>query len=60
MITDEMRAIISDRGSEKTLKDAACKAGYRSLSYDGLKKALLGFTTIEELETHAAYDFISG
>lgn len=59
LITDEMRTIISSRGSEEALKVAAGRAGYRSLSYDGLKKALLGFTTIEELESHAAFDFIS-
>lgn len=59
MITDEMRTIISDAGSEEALKVAATRAGYKPLSYDGLKKVLLGFTTVEELEAHASFDFIS-
>jgi type IV pilus assembly protein PilB len=59
MVTDEMRTIISNAGSEEALKVAAGKAGYRPLSYDGLKKVLLGFTTVEELESNASFDFIS-
>jgi type IV pilus assembly protein PilB len=60
MVTDEMRTIISRGGSEEELKAAATKAGYKPLSYDGLKKVLLGFTTVEELKAHASFDFITG
>ena len=59
MVTDEMRTIISTGGSEEVLKVVAAKSGYRPLSYDGLKKVLLGFTTVSELEARASFDFIS-
>ena len=58
VITDEMRTIISNRGSEEALKAAAASSGYRPLSHDGLKKVLLGFTTVEELEAHVSFDFV--
>ena len=51
MVTDAMRTIISNSGSEADLKRAASAAGYRPLSYDGMKKVILGFTTIEELRS---------
>ena len=59
MITDPMRTIISERGSEEELSREARKAGYKPLSYDGLKKVMLGFTTVEQLESHASFDFVT-
>lgn len=58
LITDEMRALISNGSSDAELASAAKKAGYRPLRYDGLKKVLLGFTTVEELEAHASFDWV--
>ena len=50
MISDEIRGIIAKGGAVEGLEDAAKKVGYRTLRYDALKKALLGLTTIEEVE----------
>lgn len=59
MVTDEMRSIISSGGSEDSLREAAVRAGYTPLSYDRLKKVLLGFTTVSELESQASFDFVA-
>jgi type IV pilus assembly protein PilB len=56
LISDEMRALISARASDAELTTAATRVGYRPLRYDGLKKVLLGFTTVEELGRHASFD----
>ena len=58
LITDEIRSLISKGGTDAELTAAAEKVGYRPLRYDGLKKVLLGFTTVEELEAHANFNWI--
>ncbi len=58
LVTDEMRSLISTRATDAALTIAAQKAGYLPLRYDGLKKVLLGFTTDEELEKHAAFGLV--
>lgn len=58
LITDEMRSLISTGATDAELAAAAKKVGYRPLRYDGLKKVLLGFTTVEELEAHASFDWV--
>ena len=58
LITDEIRSLISTGGTDAELAEAAKKVGYRPLRYDGLKKVLLGFTTVEELEKHASFDWV--
>ncbi len=50
VITDEMRELILAGGTAGQLSDLATKNGTRSLRYDALSKALLGLTTIEEVE----------
>ena len=50
LVTEEMRQLISERRSTREITRAATRAGYRPLRYDGLKKVLLGLTTIEEIE----------
>ena len=60
LVTDEIRHLILKRASDEELARAARKVGYQPLRYDGLKKVLLGFTTIEELENHAAFDWVAG
>ncbi len=57
LITDEMRTIIANKGDMSELIQASQKVGYRPLHYDGLKKVLLGLTTIEEIEKYATFDW---
>jgi type II secretory ATPase GspE/PulE/Tfp pilus assembly ATPase PilB-like protein len=57
LITDEMRTIIANKGDMSELLKASHKVGYRPLHYDGLKKVLLGLTTIEEIEKYATFDW---
>jgi len=57
LITDEIRQLISDRRPAQEIERAAAKVGYRSLRYDGLKKVLLGLTTIEEVEQNTSFEW---
>jgi len=59
LITERMRALIARNAGDEELSRAAAEAGYRPLRYDGLKKVLLGFTTLEELEKQASFDLAS-
>lgn len=59
LVSDEMRSMISRRAADEDLVRAAQKMGYKPLRYDALKKVLLGFTTIEELEAHASFDWVA-
>ena len=49
-ISENMRDLISAGAGPAALLDDARQHGYTSMRYDGLKKALLGWTTIEEVE----------
>ena len=60
LVSEEMRSLIARRSDDVELARAARRVGYKPLRYDGLKKALLGFTTIEELQTHTSYDWVAG
>lgn len=59
VVTDEIRTLISERRSAQEITRAAAKVGYRSLRYDGLKKVLLGLTTIEEIEENTSFEWSS-
>lgn len=59
LVSDEMRSLISRSAPEEEIARAARKMGYRPLRYDGLKKVLLGFTTVEELEAHTSFELVS-
>jgi type IV pilus assembly protein PilB len=48
-ITDEVRELISHRGSELAIRKAAMQAGMRTLFEDGLEKAARGLTTLDEV-----------
>lgn len=50
IVSEEMRSLISQRAGTRELAEAARKLGYKPLRYDGMKKALLGLTTIDEVE----------
>jgi len=57
IVTNELRSLINRNASEAEMLVAARKAGYRSLRYDGLKKVLLGLTTIEEIEAQSVVEW---
>jgi len=57
VVTEEIRTLISEKRSAQEITRAASKVGYRSLRYDGLKKALLGLTTIEEIEENTSFEW---
>jgi type IV pilus assembly protein PilB len=48
-VTDTLRRLIAQRGSEASLRDAAVSAGMLTLGEDGLVKVKTGVTTPEEL-----------
>lgn len=57
LITEEIRSLISEGKSAQEITRAAAKVGYRPLRYDGLKKVLLGLTTIEEIEQNTSFEW---
>jgi type IV pilus assembly protein PilB len=57
LVDDQMRSMISHKVSQDELLRRASKLGYRSLRYDGMKKVLLGLTTIEEIEKHTVLEW---
>lgn len=57
LITEEIRTLISEGRSAQEITRAATKVGYRPLRYDGLKKVLLGLTTIEEIESNSSFEW---
>jgi type II secretory ATPase GspE/PulE/Tfp pilus assembly ATPase PilB-like protein len=59
LITEEIRTLISEGRSVQEISRAAAKVGYRPLRYDGLKKVLLGLTTIDEIEQNTSFEWAS-
>jgi type IV pilus assembly protein PilB len=57
VVTEEIRTLISEKRSAQEITRAAGKVGYRSLRYDGLKKVLLGLTTIDEIEENTSFEW---
>jgi len=57
LITEEIRSMISDGRSAQEITKTAAKVGYRPLRYDGLKKVLLGLTTITEIEQNTSFEW---
>ena len=57
LVDDQLRSMISTGAGQHQLLKYATKLGYRSLRYDGLKKVLLGLTTIEEIEKHTVLEW---
>jgi type IV pilus assembly protein PilB len=57
LITEEMRMLISEGRSVQEIARAAAKVGYKPLRYDGLKKVLMGLTTIEEIEQNTSFEW---
>ncbi|MBW7894997.1 MAG: type II/IV secretion system protein [Opitutaceae bacterium] len=57
LITEEIRTLISEGRSVQEITRAAAKVGYKPLRYDGLKKVLLGLTTIDEIEQNTSFEW---
>jgi type IV pilus assembly protein PilB len=51
---EEVRALLIENAPLTKIADAASRAGFRSMRYDGLKKVLRGLTTIEQVEALAS------
>ena len=49
-VSERMRELITEKQSVVLLIEEAKRVGHCSLRYDGLKKALIGWTTLEEVE----------
>lgn len=57
LINRAMRAKISEGANLQELTELAARIGFRPLRYDGLKKVLLGLTTIDEIEAQTPVEF---
>ena len=57
LITEEVRMLISEGRSVQEISKAAAKVGYKPLRYDGLKKVLLGLTTIDEIDQNTSFEW---
>ena len=57
LVNRAMRAKISEGANQLELTELASKIGFRPLRYDGLKKVLLGLTTIDEIEAQTPVEF---
>jgi len=55
-VSEKMRELITEKQSVVLLIEEAKRIGHRSLRYDGLKKALIGWTTLEEVERNTLPD----
>ena len=60
VVTNEIRELILQQAPSHRIARAAHRTGYRSMRFDGLKKALRGFTTLSEVlrVTTAQEDFL--
>ena len=57
LITEEVRTLISEGKSAQEITKAAAKVGFKPLRYDGLKKVLLGLTTIDEIDSNTSFEW---
>ena len=48
-IDDDLRSVILKAPDAVSLRNAAIARGFKPMRYDGLRKILLGVTTIEEV-----------
>lgn len=55
-VSERMRELISEGESVSLLLEEAERVGHRSLRFDGLKKVLMGWTTLEEVERNTLAD----
>ena len=50
-VNEEFRALISRNASFAEMQDAARRAGFRPMRYDGMKKVFRGLTTLDEVDS---------
>lgn len=50
LLTDSIRTMIAKEASILDIESIAKKSGFKTMRYDGMKKVLMGLTTIDELE----------
>ena len=55
-VTEEIRELIASRAADHEIRDAARRAGMRTLLEDGIAKAAQGLTTLEEIVRVAPRD----
>jgi type II secretory ATPase GspE/PulE/Tfp pilus assembly ATPase PilB-like protein len=55
-VSEKLRELITEKQSLALLLEEAARVGRRSLRYDGLKKALIGWTTLDEVERNTLPD----
>ena len=55
-VSERLRELITGKESVALLIEEAGRVGHHSLRYDGLKKALTGWTTLEEVERNTLPD----
>jgi type IV pilus assembly protein PilB len=56
IITDAVRELIAKGASILDINQSARGEGFRPMRYDGLKKVLMGLTTLDEVERVTAAD----
>ncbi len=49
VVNDQLRELLSQKGGETEIKEAALRAGMRTLRQDGLLKAAQGLTSVQEV-----------
>lgn len=54
VLDDEVRRLITEGAHSHIIREAAIKAGMKTLKEDGLEKALAGFTTLEEVKRYVS------
>jgi type II secretory ATPase GspE/PulE/Tfp pilus assembly ATPase PilB-like protein len=57
VVTEELRGLIGRSADLEMMTAAARRAGYKPLRHDGLKKVLLGLTTIDEVEANTPFEW---
>ena len=55
LFNDELSSAIINKASKSELFDIASKNGFKTMFEDGIKKASLGITTIEEIFNNSPY-----
>lgn len=55
-VSERMRELITEKQSVVLLIEEAKRVGHRSLRHDGLKKALIGWTTLAEVAANTLPD----
>lgn len=56
ILTDEVRSLIAKEASILDIEKVSKESGFMTMRYDGMKKVLMGLTTIEEVERVTASD----